>query len=152
MVDLGFLLITFFVFTTSMTRPTAMKLYLPAGDIPTTPTGESTILTVIPVAADKIFYYHGELQKAMQIGLYGITGFDVNNGIGSIIRQKQTALDENPKFTRKDLMLIIKPSPASSYQNIVEVLDEVLINNIIHYTLVDIDAAEKNTLQKQHIE
>ncbi len=152
MVDLGFLLITFFVFTTSMTRPTAMKLYLPAGVIPTTPTWESTTLTIVPVAADKVFYYHGELQKAMQTGLYGTTGFSITNGIGNIIRQKQTALDRNPKFSRKNLMLIIKPSLSSSYENVVKLLDEVLINDVKHYTLVDLDNADKAILQLQHIE
>jgi len=107
MVDLGFLLITFFVFTTSMTKPKAMNLYLPAGEISTMPTGESTVLTIIPVSNDKVFYYHGDLDKAMQTGLHGITGFSITNGIGDIIRQKQIALDNNPKYTRKDLMLII---------------------------------------------
>lgn len=152
MVDLGFLLITFFIFTTAMARPTAMKLFLPAGDIATMPTGVSVTLTLIPVSSDKIFYYHGDLETAMQKGLYGVTGFPIANGIGNIIRQKQTALDKNPKFSRNDMMLIIKPSPASNYRNIVDLLDEVLINNIIHYSLVDIDKAEKEMLQKQQLE
>src|SRR5450432_488283 len=148
MVDLGFLLITFFVFTTSMSRPKAMNLYLPAGDTAGMPVGDNTALTIIPIAGDKIFYYHGDLQGALTKNLYGITGFSVSNGIGDIIRQKQIALDHNSKFTRKDLMLIIKPAIDARYQNIVSALDEVLINDLKHYAFVDLDPAEKETLLK----
>src|SRR5450432_122187 len=147
MVDLGFLLITFFVFTTSMSQPKAMKLYLPAGDSSMMPVGDNTALTIIPLAGNKIFYYHGALQKALKENLYGITTFALSNGIGNIIRQKEIALDNNPKFTRKDLMLIIKPTMDARYQNIVAALDEVLINDLKHYAFVDIEPVEKETMQ-----
>lgn len=151
MVDLGFLLITFFVFTTSMSKPKSMNLSLPAGDSATSPTGLSTALTVIPLEKDKIFYYHGDLQTAMKQGLYGTTSFAIINGIGDIIRQKQLALDNTSRFTRKDLMLIIKPSAEASYKEVVATLDEVLINDLKHYALVDLDLIEKQKLQKQFI-
>ncbi len=151
MVDLGFLLITFFVFTISMSKPTSMKLYLPAGKDKNTPTGNSTALTIIPISNNKVFYYHGDLEKAIKSGLSGTTDLSVANGIGNIIRQKQFSLDHSEKFTRKDLMLIIKPSADCSYKDIVAALDEVLINNLKHYALVDLDTEEKQWMQKQTV-
>jgi biopolymer transport protein ExbD len=151
MVDLGFLLITFFVFTTSMSKPKSMNLNLPAGETQDMPTGKSTALTIIPISNAKIFYYHGDLQTAMKQGLYGTTSFYIINGIGDIIRQKQLALDNTSRFTRKDLMLIIKPSAEASYKEVVAALDEVLINDLKHYALVDLDLAEKQALQKLFI-
>jgi Biopolymer transport protein ExbD/TolR len=151
MVDLGFLLITFFVFTTSMSKPKSMDLYLPAGETPSTPYGESATLTIILTTSNKVFYYHGDFETAMKTGLYGTTSFSISNGIGDIIRQKQIALGNNPKFTGKDLMLIIKPSAEASYRNVVAALDEVLINDLKNYAFVELSEPEKETLQKQGI-
>jgi biopolymer transport protein ExbD len=151
MVDLGFLLITFFIFTTSMTEPKALQLVLPKGNKASMPIGESEVLTVIPVAGDKVFYYHGELGKAMQKGLFGITGFSSNNGIGDIVRLKQKALDLSPKYKRDDMMLIIKPSAVANYQNVTDAFDEAIINGLKHYTLVDIDKEEIAELKKMNL-
>ncbi|MFT3932221.1 MAG: biopolymer transporter ExbD [Chitinophagaceae bacterium] len=148
MVDLGFLLITFFVFTTSMSKPKEMPLILPAGDTPSMPSGETTTLTIIPIANDKIFYYHGQLDNAVAKNLYGVTSFSLKNGIGDIIRDKQKKLNASVKFKKEDLMLIIKPTQDASYQNVVNALDEVLINVLKHYVLADLDDAEKETLAK----
>jgi biopolymer transport protein ExbD len=147
MVDLGFLLITFFIFTTSMAEPKAMQLFLPAGQEHTTEWGESTVLTVIPIANNRVFYYHGELKDALIKKQLGVSNFAFNNGIGDIIRIKQKALNNNPKFKRDDLMLIIKPSADASYQNVTDALDEVLINGLKHYTLIDIEKEEITALK-----
>jgi hypothetical protein len=152
MVDLGFLLITFFVFTTSMTTPKVVKLFLPADDVKDPmKTANSTVLTIIPLSGNKLFYYHGQLDEAIQQKSYGITTYAFNGGIGDIIRAKQAALDKSIRFTRKDLMLIIKPTEESTYQNITEALDEVLINVLPHYALVDISPGEKAALAVLHI-
>jgi len=152
MVDLGFLLITFFIFTTAMTSPKTMKLYLPADGDPTTPAGQSAVLTIVPVSSNKVFYYHGDMSSAIQNNLYGVTNFALSNGIGDIIRQKQMALSRNPKYTKNDLMLIIKPSANANYQNIVAALDEVLINDLKHYAVVDLDPVENEWLAKLRIQ
>jgi len=146
MVDLGFLLITFFVFTSAISKPKAMDLIMPAGDKHDTDYGESATLTIIPIANNKVFYYHGDLTRALTKELYGTTTFSISNGIGDVIRQKQITLPKNPKFTKDDLMLIIKPAADASYQNVVNALDEVLINNLHHYAFVDLEKIEKETL------
>src|SRR5258708_29347517 len=61
MVDLGFLLITFFIFTTTMTRPTALHLNLPK-DVPDDqrqPAKESQVITLLLGKNDKVYYYEG---------------------------------------------------------------------------------------------
>ena len=147
MVDLGFLLITFFVFTTNISEPRALDLNMPAGDIPDIKIANSTALTMIPLANDKIFYYHGDLSDAEKDGLYGITNFAIATGIGEVVRQKQKALGAK----RADLMLIIRPSMESSFQNLVDALDEVLINDVKHYSVVDITEEEKQYLSAKGI-
>ena len=150
MVDLGFLLITFFIFTTTMSEPTTMDLKMPA-DGPPMKYGESATLSVIPTAGNKVFYYHGEISEALQNGAYGFTSYLINNGIGDVIRQKQLAMDKNNRGSKKDLMLIIKPADASTYQNFVDILDEVLINDISRYAVTRITADEKILLNARNI-
>jgi hypothetical protein len=148
MVDLGFLLITFFIFTTTMTEPTALKLLLPADTKIDMPIRESTALTVIPVANDKVVYYHGHLQDAERSGQHGVTNFSVAGGIGAVIRLKQHELGASGRFKRSDMMLIIRPVTDASYKNVVDALDEVLINQVDHYSFVDITDEELQFLAR----
>jgi biopolymer transport protein ExbD len=154
MVDLGFLLITFFIFTTSMSSPKTMKLVMPddAGNTPPNVVGQSTALTAIPINESKIFYYHGELTNALRTNAYGITNYSMIDGFGQIVRNKQAALDQMAPGKRKDLMLMIKPAPESNYQNLVNVLDEVLINEVKHYAIMDITPEEKEIARTKSAE
>jgi hypothetical protein len=148
MVDLGFLLITFFIFTTTMSTPKAMKLIMPA-DGPAGNVGMSAALTVLPLKDNKIFYYHGELGEALKTGTFGVTSYSVNDGLGQIIRNKQAALDKMQPGKRNDLMLMVKPMPESNYENLVNVIDEVLINDVKHYAVMDITNEEKEVVAKR---
>lgn len=44
---------------------------------------------------------------------------------------------------RKDLMLLIKPAENSRYEHVVNLLDEMVINDVSHYAIMDISPAEK---------
>src|SRR5215210_538955 len=89
------------------------------------------------------FYYHGNLKHALENGLYGFTTYSLKAGLGDIIRSKQLAMDNIRQGMRKELMLIIKPADGSKYENVVNTLDEVLINDVFHYAIVDISREEK---------
>jgi Biopolymer transport protein ExbD/TolR len=150
MVDLGFLLITFFVFTTSMKAPTGLPLHMPDDRSVTIPTnvGESTAFTVIPLSNGQVFYYHGSIAKAQQQKAYGTTSFSFENGIGFIIRTKQKLLDNSTVFNRSDLMLLIKPSSQASLLSFVNAMDEVLLNDLKHYAIVELDESDKQLLKE----
>ncbi|HEY1202659.1 MAG TPA: hypothetical protein VGE79_16835, partial [Niastella sp.] len=103
-----------------------------------------TALTVIPLDANRIFYYHGDLASALKENTYGVTSYSVTDGLGQIIRTKQAALDRMKAGKHEDLMVMIKPTPESNYQNVVNVLDEMLINDVKHYAVLDVTPEEKD--------
>lgn len=148
MVDLGFLLITFFMVTTAWSKPHASTLNMPADGPPTT-LGNDAALTLIALGDNKIFYYNGELDESLKKGSYGITGYGQHNGIGDIIRTKQLAMDKGYKGGRKEMMLLIKPTPGSNYKNVVALLDEVLINDVKRYALLDPTKEEQGAVLAQ---
>lgn len=151
MVDLGFLLITFFVFTTSMSKPSEMKVVMPADSNIEMPVKESTSLTLIPMKDNKVLYYHGLLKEAIQQKAFGITDYSVREGIGTVIRKKQELLDKLG-VDRKDLLLIIKPSNECNFGNAVDILDEVLINVVARYAFVDLAKTEKDAFAVMNID
>lgn len=140
MVDLGFLLITFFVFTTTISQPTALKLNLPKDtDKPEeqTKTKASGALTVLLGKDNNVFYYEGEL--APDMSNFKSTNFkEIRN---EIISKKQATKPE-------DFMVVIKPSDESTYKNVVDMLDEMTINVVKRYALVDISDGENQLVRK----
>lgn len=142
MVDLGFLLITFFIFSSRLSEPKALRLYMPANG-EAGATAESTALTVIPFEGNKVFYYHGMLENALQQGGYGITNYDVSKGLGNVIREKQKSMGVH----RNELMVMIKPADASRFVNMVDVLDEMQINAVKRYAIMDLTKEEKEIIQ-----
>lgn len=148
MVDLGFLLISFFIFTTTLTQPTTTKLTMPKADPNTTlDVYEPTLFTVI-VDREKAFVYEGGFKKAAVQNKLIKTNYNIRTGLGEAIRQKQKALAKEGQ--KDDLMVVIKPTPSASYQELINVLDEMLINGVKHYAVVDASTAEKDYLAAHH--
>lgn len=144
MVDLGFLLIAFFIFTTEISKPAITNLYVPK-DGPPIDIPDSRSLTIL-LGENDAFYYNGNLKTAMKTNRVFKTSYNEMNGIGKIIRQKQNELATR-KFDKKQLIIVIKPSANSSYKNLVDALDEMLINGVTRYMIVDQEEQEKGYLR-----
>jgi biopolymer transport protein ExbD len=130
MVDLGFLLITFFIFTTAMSKPTGLKIYLPQSvpdnlrmNIP-----ESGALTILLAGKGQIYYYEGDDPHLMQIVS--------NSTLRDII------LSKKKRSGPEKFMVIIKPGKDSDFHTLVKVLDEMSISDVKHYAMVDMDPRE----------
>lgn len=139
MVDLGFLLITFFIFTTTMSQPTAMKLYLPKdADKPEdqNKAKESGVITILLGKDDNVFYYEGQLDNSAS-NFKSTTFKEIRNVI----------LDKKARTPEKDLVVVLKPSEECTYRNVVDILDEMAINVCKRYALVDISAVESQLVK-----
>jgi biopolymer transport protein ExbD len=135
MVDLGFLLITFFVFTTTMAKATVMEIKSPYDAVAADEICNSCVLTVLLDKNDVIYYYEGNFENAaLHKAGYG--------SIRDIIQQKKKAF----QLTQRDksqFTLIIKSADSSSFRNFVDMADEVTINNTGRYYLDELTAGEK---------
>ncbi len=132
MVDLGFLLITFFIFTTRINDPKALKYNEPADGDPM-PVKCSTTITLRLQSADSIGYVECVNGKEMPVRF-------LKPGPEKGLRQ---LLVEKQKFVRsfsgdaRDLFVIIRPQPECSYQVLIDVIDEMTINEVTRYTIAD---------------
>ena len=151
MVDLGFLLITFFVFTTTLSEPKAADLFMPKDSSDSLNLPKSLALTVLLGADNKVFYYTGDFNEAVQSNTIYETNYSTYEGIGKVIRQKQKDIDASKKFPegRKGMMLLVKPTGNSNYKNVIDVLDEATINDVRKYAIVDATPEEKEFVKRQ---
>lgn len=139
MVDLGFLLITFFIFTTTMSQPTGMKLNLPKDtDKPEeqNKVKESGVLTLLLGKNDKVYYYEGTLAP------------DASNFKSSNFKEIRNEILSKKKSTNPaDFVVVIKPDADCTYKNVVDMLDEMLINDVKRYATVEISPVEYQLVQ-----
>lgn len=175
MVDLGFLLITFFMLTTTLSKPQTMEINMPVKDkLPKeeeTKIKESQAMTVILGDNNKIYYYFGITDPIVETTNFSKDGIRKillkenktrNPNIDSIGIYK-TQLDTRKiteaqykkhvariKAYKNGLIVIIKADDKAKYKNLVDILDEMLITNIGRYAIVDITPVEldliKNTV------
>lgn len=136
LVDLGFLLITFFIFTTTMAESKTMKLFMPedSNDHPTK-APESATVSVLLGKNDKAYTYNGKWENAMKSKQIEVTNYDVARGLGSFLRTKQLWLNDHNPEGKTALIYLIKPAETSNFKNVVDALDEATINGITHYSI-----------------
>ncbi|MCE7068895.1 MULTISPECIES: biopolymer transporter ExbD [Dyadobacter] len=160
MVDLGFLLITFFMLATTMSKPTSMTLAVPdktdeKDQEKTEPLKASKVLTLFMGANDDVYYLDGvaadddKAEASLKTTRYG---FDLRSVIFNSAKRINAA---NPKDEKGNdpFVVVIKPTPVSTYKNMVDVLDEMAITKSKRYALVEtLTDSEKKLLGDKIVE
>lgn len=157
MVDLGFLLITFFMLTTTLAKPQIMPVVMPEKDVKQEDlqaTKESQVLTLLLGANDKVYYYEGITDAKLDSTDYSA------EGLRKVILDKKDRVKQQWGETERDdpknpgqkkmiskLNVIIKPTKESRYKNIVDAFDEMKITNVALYVLLDISAQEEEFIK-----
>lgn len=152
MVDLGFLLITFFMLTTTLNKPKTMEINMPYKDEniqeeDETKIKESTALTILLSKKHRVYYYEGMATDPETPPDVKVTGFKVDKGIRDVIIDKNKRVNDlkrSGQLTEKDkTTILIKPDTSSTYEDLVNILDEMAINDIRVYAIVDITDVDR---------
>ena len=147
MVDLGFLLITFFMFTTTFSKPNVMDLGLPAKPKenqkpPDTEIKLNNSISLI-IGKDNKIFYHQQDQAGLNDQTLIETNFD-REGITKVIERAKAGASDKEKFT-----VIIKPTDDAVYKNFVDILDEMAITKNERYGVTDIKPWEEAIYKKK---
>jgi biopolymer transport protein ExbD len=140
MVDLGFLLITFFMFTTTFSKPNILPLTMPMKEdepnVKPPEIKESNTITILMGKDDRIFWYQAAAAKVTEADLHE-TDYSTQGIRSQIVDKKNRALDK-AKFT-----VIIKPTDDANFKNTVDILDEMEITGNKQYAIVDLMESDK---------
>ncbi len=152
MVDLGFLLITFFMLTTTMSKPQKMDITYPFKDDkevkkPDEPEVKaSKVITLIPGGNNKVYYYNG-LGNAEEEGSTGIDSTDFSkDGLRKVLLQKRSDVQAQHGKDEKPIVMI-KADTAANFKNFVDVLDELRITGNTVFVINDITKGEMNYIR-----
>lgn len=142
MVDLGFLLVTFFVFTTTMSQSTAMNMNEPKDDPDQQlKVKNSGAMTLLLGKNDNVYYYYGQLDPLTISEQFKSTTFK---------EVRQLIVDKKNNTPIDDLMYIIKSDDKSTFKNAIDILDEMSISAVPpgHYAEVKMEEVEKELIKQ----
>ena len=178
MVDMNMLLITFFMFCTSLSKPQTMEINMPSKDKveegDESKVKASEAVTIILGGDDKVFYYFGLVEDK---SVYDDPNFLVEsnyseNGLRAMLlsrNRKVVAEMEELKAKKLDNQIseddfkkqsidikgqkgaptvMIKAMDEANYKNLIDVLDEMQICNIGKYAVVDIQDGDEFLVNK----
>ncbi len=169
MVDLGFLLITFFMLATTLIKPQTMEIAMPSKDQTNKPPAKKpeNMVTILIDKNDRIFYYiGGPDSKTGQYPIPTKTDYSPLKGIRKFLLEKNAKIvtqvielkrernatkmsdstfEQRKEAFKKQLNLpfiVIKATDEANYKNLVDVLDEMQVCNIASYAIDDIKKEE----------
>jgi len=175
MVDLGFLLITFFMLATSMSKPQTMEIAMPSKEkveeVDQTKIKASRAVTILLGKENKVFYYEGTRENNIDPVLNqtdfspkGIRQFLIKKNYEIMVKVRDLkAKKVAKKLSEEDFekqkqeiigdkkapIVLIKGTVDSSYKNLIDALDEMAICNIGRYAIVDITPFDLELLAKK---
>jgi biopolymer transport protein ExbD len=166
MVDLAFLLLTFFILTTTMYKPSSLQMTYPVPPPPNAPppppTQLSNAITLILTKNDQIFYYLGEFREQatekgppttlQQTDFSKVQKLLVEQNKSTVAQLNDLARQFNEKKiteeeynakrreikgTKENLKAIIKTDKDAKYRNMIDMVDEMDISGIGSYGVLD---------------
>jgi biopolymer transport protein ExbD len=164
MVDLAFLLLTFFILTTTMYKPSTLPITFPVPNKDEKIKTElSNAITLILTRKDKILYYWGEFHAPgneegkpptalEQTDFSQVRKLLMDKNKGTIEALNNAARDFNNKKLNEDqykakvaeikkettnLKAIIKTDKDAKYRNMIDMVDEMDISGIGSYGVMD---------------
>jgi len=177
MVDLGFLLITFFMLATTLIKPQTMEINLPRNDKiekkDQTLVKASKSITIILAKNNKIFYFFGDGKTdpvtkgpvQVQTADFSKTGIrqmllDRNAPIVALIKElrkeKERIRMSDEEYRKKAAqvrsgdaaaIVMITATDEAKYDNLVNILDEMQICNVSKYAIVDLSTLHKDLIK-----
>lgn len=176
MVDMNMLLITFFMFCTSLIKPQTMEINMPSKDAKVedqSPVKDSEAVTIIMGGDNKIFYYFGMItpERYEEPGFLKETDYS-ESGLRAMLlsrnrnvvlemrelnRKKQDEQMSEEDFTKRSIEIkgqkgaptvMIKATDDANYKNLIDVLDEMQITNVGKYAIVDIQEGDQYLVDK----
>ncbi len=137
MVDLAFLLLTFFMLTTQFSKPKTMDIVMPEKPTKNPPKkNQENVMNLIIGPNNRLFYYFGIDHPKVESTTYDADG---------IIRVLNQPLYKDNKL----FMVLIKATPDSKYKNLVAIFDIMRITDTKSYALIDITKPEIELISKQ---
>lgn len=177
MVDLGFLLITFFMLATTLSKPQTMEVALPSkekvSEVDQTKIKASRAVTILLGKDNKVYYYEGTRENDIDPVLVptdfspkGIRQFLIRKNYDVMLKVRELKAEkDSKKLSEKEFekrkeeiigdkkapIVIIKGTKESSYKSLIDVLDEMAICNIGRYAIIDIAPFDLELLSKKSL-
>ena len=148
MVDLAFLLITFFMLTTTLSKKKAMDLAMPDNSVKQIqlPVAATRTMSIVLGSHNRLEWYMGEPGKSAP----NVMGYGKNDLRKAVIENGKQ-VEATHAAPDNFMIVLIKPSDKSTYENLVNVLDEMNITGVQSYAITTILPMEKADLQKNNI-
>lgn len=129
MVDIAFLLLTFFMLTTTMNKPQTMEINIPPSNA-NVEVAQSNLMT-LRVKEDGTIYWNIGVDDPQKIEFKDLQGF--------LVMKNQ----ENPK-----LITLIKIDRKGKYTMMVDIMDELNLANVTRFSMAPMQEVDKKILSK----
>jgi biopolymer transport protein ExbD len=167
MVDLAFLLLTFFMLTTTFGKPKTMEINMPVKDPTNKPQEVNNAITMLLTGDDKAYWYFGELKPETKITPTNFSSdgirkllLDYNKFAVEQIKDLRAQaltnkmadttlkrLEVDIKGNKRSLMVLVKTDDKAKYKNVIDILDELNICMVGKYALVDLGQQEYDLIK-----
>lgn len=133
MVDLAFLLLTFFILTTTLNKLKVMEIAMPEKTDKTMPINEKHVLTLLLDTGDKIYWRQGISIPKLESVKFS------HDAINQLLTSKNAEIDK--------MLVLVKATNKSRYKNMVDIVDELAVAKIQRYCIVDVTPEDMDLIK-----